>query len=61
MKTAIDIGAPIIVVLSESGTTARLVAKFRPGNVIICLTTRADVARQTAGVASVQSLRRYAC
>jgi pyruvate kinase len=50
VKTAIDIDAQIIVVLSETGNTVRLVSKFRPGKFIVCLTTRPVVARQTAGI-----------
>lgn len=31
VKTASDVGASLIVVLTESGSSARLVAKYRPG------------------------------
>lgn len=50
VKTSIDVNARIIVVLSESGTTARYVAKFRPSPLIVCLTTSPMVARQSAGL-----------
>ena len=50
VKTAIDVNAAIIVVLSESGQTARLIAKFRPGRTIVCLTSNPAVARQASGV-----------
>lgn len=50
VKTAIDIGATLIVVLSESGQTARLIAKYRPRSAIICLTNSGSVARQCSGV-----------
>jgi pyruvate kinase len=50
VKTAIDVNAALIVVLSESGQTARYVAKFCPGIAIICLTPNATVARQAAGL-----------
>ena len=50
VKTAIDVNAALIVVLSETGTTARYVAKFRPGKAIVCLTPSAIVARQTGGL-----------
>jgi pyruvate kinase len=50
VKTAIDIGAAIIVVLSESGTTARFIAKYRPGKTIVCLTTDPRVARQVSAL-----------
>lgn len=49
VKTAIDIGAKIIAVLSESGTTARLVAKYRPRMPIVVLTPSVSVARQCNG------------
>ena len=48
-KTAMDIDANMILVLSETGRTARLVAKFRPGRTIVCLTTNSTVARQCSG------------
>jgi len=50
VKTAIDINAKFMVVLSETGNTARLVAKFRPGRFIVCLTPRETVARQCSGI-----------
>lgn len=50
VKTAIDINAKLIVVLSETGTTARYVAKFRPVGHVICLTPDESVARQTGGL-----------
>lgn len=50
VKTAIDINACLIVVLSETGTTARYVAKFRPGRLIVCLTPDPAVARQSSGI-----------
>lgn len=49
VKTAIDIHAAFIVVLSETGTTARYVAKYQPGRLVICLTKNPTVARQTNG------------
>ena len=50
VESAIDIDAKLIIVLSETGTTARYVAKFRPAAHVVCLTTDASVARQSAGV-----------
>ncbi len=50
VKTAIDIDAKIIVVLSETGNTARIVAKFRPGKTVICLTPDPTVSRQCSGI-----------
>lgn len=52
VETALDIDATLIVVLSETGTTARYVAKFRPAAHVICLTTHRSIARQSAGVLS---------
>uniref|UniRef100_A0A7S3KYU4 Pyruvate kinase n=2 Tax=Amphora coffeiformis TaxID=265554 RepID=A0A7S3KYU4_9STRA len=50
VKTAIDVNAKMIVVLTESGRTARFVAKFRPGRPIVCLTPSEVVARQSGGL-----------
>jgi len=50
VKTAIDIGAKVIVVLSETGSTARYLAKFRPSMPIAVLTPSASVARQSFGL-----------
>jgi pyruvate kinase len=50
VKTAIDIDAQVIIVLSETGNTARNIAKFRPGKSVICLTPDPIVARQTSGI-----------
>jgi pyruvate kinase len=50
VKTAVDVGAKCIVVYSESGATARHVAKFRPGMPVAVLTPNAQVARQTFGL-----------
>jgi pyruvate kinase len=49
VKTAMDIDAKMIVVLTESGTTARLVAKYRPQMPMLVLTGMAEVARQVKG------------
>lgn len=46
VKTAYDVNAKIIVVFSESGTTARQIAKFRPGMPVCVLTPSKKVARQ---------------
>lgn len=50
VKTAIDVKAALIVVLSESGQTARYIAKFRPSCIIVCLTPDPVVARQAQGI-----------
>jgi hypothetical protein len=49
VKTAIDVHAAFILVLSDTGTTARYLAKFRPGRLVICLTRDPCVARQVNG------------
>lgn len=50
VKTAIDVDAAFVLVLSETGASARTVAKFRPGRHVVCLTPDATVARQSSGV-----------
>eukprot|EP00559_Dactyliosolen_fragilissimus_P004192 CAMPEP_0184865116 /NCGR_PEP_ID=MMETSP0580-20130426/17022_1 /TAXON_ID=1118495 /ORGANISM="Dactyliosolen fragilissimus" /LENGTH=489 /DNA_ID=CAMNT_0027364173 /DNA_START=69 /DNA_END=1538 /DNA_ORIENTATION=+ len=50
VKTGIDIGAKAIVVLSESGATARHIAKFRPAMPVAVLTPSDSVARQCFGI-----------
>ena len=50
VKTSIDIGAKLILVLSESGATARAIAKFRPSMPIAVLTPSPSVARQCNGI-----------
>ncbi len=49
MKTATDIGSPFIIVLTETGNTARLVAKYFPPMPVYVVTSHAHVARQCAG------------
>jgi len=49
VKTAIDICAKMIVVLTETGTTARLIAKYRPSQPILVLTALGETARQSEG------------
>jgi len=50
VKTAIDVNAKAIIVCSESGNTARQIAKFRPGMKVIVLTTKSQTATQSFGV-----------
>jgi pyruvate kinase len=45
-QTALHVGARLIVAYTQSGATARLVAKYRPKNPILALTTSQVVARQ---------------
>ena len=49
VKTAWDVKAKALVVLTESGTTARFVAKYRPSMPIMVVTSNAAVARQASG------------
>mmetsp|Transcript_32454 Transcript_32454/g.47676 ORF Transcript_32454/g.47676 Transcript_32454/m.47676 type:complete len:540 (+) Transcript_32454:163-1782(+) len=50
VKTAIDVKAKLIVVFSETGATARQIAKFRPGMPVCVLTPSERIARQTFGI-----------
>lgn len=50
VKTAIDIGAQLIVVMSERGKMANYVAKFRPGVRTLMLTPDLVAARQASGL-----------
>merc|ERR1712196_279907 len=50
VKTAFDVDAKMIVVLTETGKTARLIAKYRPSMPLLVLTAMEEVARQTQGV-----------
>eukprot|EP01033_Poteriospumella_lacustris_P011677 gene11677-8318_t len=49
VKTARDLNAKVIIVLTESGNTARLVAKYRPTAPILALTRNEHIARQMNG------------
>jgi len=46
VKTAFEINASIIIVLTQTGTMTRFVAKYRPACSIMCITDNANVARQ---------------
>jgi len=50
VKTSIDIGAKLIVVMSDSGKMANYVAKFRPGVSALCITPNLTAARQASGL-----------
>ena len=50
VKTAIDMGAKAILVCSETGNTARLVAKYRPPQHVLMLTGSEAVARFASGL-----------
>eukprot|EP00607_Mallomonas_marina_P005557 CAMPEP_0182427394 /NCGR_PEP_ID=MMETSP1167-20130531/17137_1 /TAXON_ID=2988 /ORGANISM="Mallomonas Sp, Strain CCMP3275" /LENGTH=502 /DNA_ID=CAMNT_0024609597 /DNA_START=46 /DNA_END=1554 /DNA_ORIENTATION=+ len=49
VKTAIDLKSKLIITLTESGTTARQVAKYRPPMPVRAFTTDIQVARQMNG------------
>lgn len=49
VKTAWDMDAKMIVVLTETGTTARLIAKYRPQMPILVITAVHEVGRQCQG------------
>lgn len=49
VKTAYDVKAKALIVLTSSGLTARYVAKYRPQMPILVLTAMGHVARQTQG------------
>ena len=49
VKTAYDVDARLIIVLSESGNSARLIAKYHPAQPILVLTPFPEVARQCQG------------
>ena len=46
--TAMDIGADAILTVSQSGATARLVSRFRPGTTVVALLLDPQVQRQMA-------------
>jgi pyruvate kinase len=49
VKTARDLGAKLIIVLTESGTAARLIAKYRPRTRVLAITPHDWLARQMNG------------
>ena len=49
VKTARELACPLIVVLTETGLSARLVAKYRTPVPVLVVTAEAAVARQTQG------------
>eukprot|EP00300_Choanocystis_sp_HF-7_P037442 c5358_g1_i1.p2 GENE.c5358_g1_i1~~c5358_g1_i1.p2 ORF type:complete len:530 (-),score=125.80 c5358_g1_i1:63-1625(-) len=53
VKTARDLAAKLIIVLTESGNTARLVAKYKPSAVVLALT---DLAKTAAALMLTRSV-----
>lgn len=49
VKTARDIGAKMIICLTQTGTTARLISKYRPSQQILLITATDQVAAQCGG------------
>ena len=49
VKTAIDLKASMVIVLTETGTTARMLAKYRPHVPILAFTASHTVAKQMNG------------
>eukprot|EP00164_Ancoracysta_twista_P010886 GFYU01016576.1.p1 GENE.GFYU01016576.1~~GFYU01016576.1.p1 ORF type:complete len:542 (-),score=164.17 GFYU01016576.1:218-1843(-) len=47
VKTCIDLGANLLIALTETGRTARLIAKYRPPCATLCITASEQTARQT--------------
>jgi len=46
VKSAWDLSAPLIIVLSDSGATVRFVSKYRPHSIVLCITSSARTAKQ---------------
>jgi pyruvate kinase len=46
VKSCFELSAAMILCLTESGSTARLVCKYRPGAPVICVTSNESTARQ---------------
>jgi pyruvate kinase len=49
VKTARDLRAKLIVVLTETGNTSRLISKYRPSVNVLVVTTFPQIARQVQG------------
>ena len=50
VKTSLDLGAKAIIVCSETGNTARLVAKYRASARVLVMTSSEEVARWISGL-----------
>ena len=46
VKIALDLNAPLIIVITDTGSTARYVAKYKPAIPVLTLTTQPQTARQ---------------
>jgi len=57
VRTSEDINASLIIVITESGATARLVAKYRPKQHILALCMSASVIRQMNITRGIKTLK----
>lgn len=57
VKTAVDVNAKLIIVITETGATARIVAKYRPVQNILALCMSSSVIRQMNLIRGVISLK----
>lgn len=57
VSTAREVGAKIIIALSESGLTARMVARYRPAQTVIAMSPRDSVVRQLSLTFGCQPVR----
>lgn len=56
VKTAVDAKCPVILALTETGSTAQLLAKYRPEATIVAVTASETTARQLLVVRGVVSM-----
>jgi len=56
VKATVDSGCPMIVALTETGSTARIIAKYRPKCPILAITASESTARQLCTVRGVISM-----
>jgi len=54
VRAAMDMSAPLILALTETGYTARLIAKYRPSQTVLAVTASEIAARQLSIVRGVQ-------
>lgn len=57
VQTAMDISANLIMVITETGAAARLVAKYRPKQLILALCMSVGVIRQLNATRGVSALK----
>jgi len=56
VKTAADCGAPLMIVLTGTGSTCRLIAKYRPKATVLAVTKSEPVQRQLLTLRGVISM-----